>query len=678
MSSHNLRWISLIASPLVILTLLLGCSRSTPTIISSPHVTTTTRPTLTLPSYTSTPDSTTTQTPTPEHRTLTICLGAEPVSLFIHNSNSLVAKNILEAIYDGPIDSTDFSYEPVILEKLPSLADGDATLQRVSVKENGFVVNDAGEMVLLRPGQVVRPYGCNLSECAITWQGEALEMAQMSVTFTLKQNIRWSDGKPLIADDSVFGFEIASGCRFQEHPDSACGFLGAGGHQTLINTASYAALDVRTTQWLGLPGFLDQTYMTNFAHPLPRHQMQTYTPEEFLSVEERSPLGWGPYIIEKWQPGEYILLSRNPHYFRASEGLPHFDQLKIRFFISDENETLSALQNGECDLIDSEKSSKSITLEHLIEFGNSGKISALTSIGNLWEHLDFNIQPAESIINSGAFAGWDMDGDGQGPFGDVRLRQAVAMCLDRQAVADSLFFGKSPVPDTYLPPTHPLINPLAIQWSYDPVSAASLLEEIGWLDNDNDPSTPRISIGVTGISDGTPLIMNYETSETELRQQVFLMLAQGLAACGIQVNLHTYPSMEFFSTDPLSRVYGRLYDMAEFAFLTGVNPPCNLFLSNNIPSAENNWSGQNSSGFIDPAYDAACMQQIQLLPGEAAYTQAVLDAQRIFAEQLPVIPLFLRLKTAAARPDMCGYSVDPSSTSDFWNIESFNYGESCK
>jgi peptide/nickel transport system substrate-binding protein len=526
----------------------------------------------------------------------------------------LAANNVLEAIYDGPIDSNGFSYQPVILEKLPSLADGDASIQPMAVKENDFVVNDAGEVVLLRPGQVIRPYGCNLSDCAITWQGGALEMAQMTASFTLKQNIRWSDGDPLSADDSVFGFEKASSCRFPDDPNVTCGTLGAGGSKTAESTASYTAIDDRTTLWVGLPGFLDQTYMTNFAHPLPRHELQTYTPNTFLDVEAYSPMGWGPFMIDEWKYGEYIHLSKNPYYYRASEGLPYFDQLIIRFFGRDEAATLSALENGECDLVDWEQASKNITLEHLVEYANNGKLLALITTGITWEHLDFNIQPIESIINSGAFAGWDLDGDGQGPFGDVRLRQAIAMCLDRQKVVDTLFFEKSPVPDTYLPPNHPLFNAESTHWQYDPAASAALLDDIGWLDTDNDPVTPRLASGVTGVPDGTPLVMSYETTTAEIRQQVFQILSQSLAGCGFQVNLHTYSAVDFFNADPTGRVYGRLYDLAEFAWLTSVTPPCDLFLSSKIPTDDNQWSGQNSPGFNDPAYDLACSQQLQSLP----------------------------------------------------------------
>ncbi len=205
-----------------------------------------------------------------------------------------------------------------------------------------------------------------------------------------------------------------------------------------------------------------------------------------------------------------------------------------------------------------------------------------------------------------------------------------------------------------------------------------MLDDIGWLDPDNDPSTPRLASGVTGVPDGTPLVMNYETTTAEIRRQVFQVFSQSLAGCGIQVNLLTYPAADFFNADPTGRVSGRLYDLAEFAWLTGVTPPCNLFLSNQAPTVENNWADQNNSGFNDPAYDSACNQQLQSLPGDAAFTQGVQEAQRIFAGQLPVIPLFLQIKYAAARPDMCGYWLDPTSQSDTFNIESIDYGTGCR
>ena len=87
------------------------------------------------------------------------------------------------------------------------------------------------------------------------------------------------------------------------------------------------------------------------------------------------------------------------------------------------------------------------------------------------------------------------------------------------------------------------------------------------------------------------------------------------------------------------------------------------------------WGGQNDPGFADAAYDAACNEALGSLPGQPAYEAAHKEVQAIFAEQLPVAPLYLRLKLAVTRPDMCGFIMDPTANSEFWNIEMFDYGD---
>jgi peptide/nickel transport system substrate-binding protein len=104
-----------------------------------------------------------------------------------------------------------------------------------------------------------------------------------------------------------------------------------------------------------------------------------------------------------------------------------------------------------------------------------------------------------------------------------------------------------------------------------------------------------------------------------------------------------------------------------------VRPPCDLYLSSQIPGEENNWTGQNNPGFSDAEYDAACQAALHSLPGTPVYEKLHKQAQSIFAEQLPVVPLYPRLKLAATRPDMHGFIMDPTADSEFWNIEAFDY-----
>ena len=71
-------------------------------------------------------------TPTPVVRSLTICLGEEPTTLYPYGSLNAAARSVLSAIYDGPMDIVDYAYEPILLEKIPTLEDGDAQVSPVT------------------------------------------------------------------------------------------------------------------------------------------------------------------------------------------------------------------------------------------------------------------------------------------------------------------------------------------------------------------------------------------------------------------------------------------------------------------------------------------------------------------------------------------------------------------
>ena len=113
-------------------------------------------------------------------------------------------------------------------------------------------------------------------------------------------------------------------------------------------------------------------------------------------------------------------------------------------------------------------------------------------------------------------------------FGDKRTRQAIALCLDRQKVVDTVLFGLSQVPDTYLPSDHPLHNANVQTYEYNPASGNKILNDVGWIDKDNNPSTPRVAQSVTNVPIDTPLILNYYTSSATQRHQVAEILTQSL------------------------------------------------------------------------------------------------------------------------------------------------------
>jgi peptide/nickel transport system substrate-binding protein len=149
------------------------------------------------PSATTTPELTATATKTPP-RTLTVCLGAEPDSLFPLNNNSSAARSVLAAIYDGPIDTNSYSYQPVLLEQIPSLENGDAQLFETSVYVGDEVVDADGTPVTLAPGMRVRPAGCRSENCVVDYDGTSeIKMDQIQATFRLRPGLVWSDADRL-------------------------------------------------------------------------------------------------------------------------------------------------------------------------------------------------------------------------------------------------------------------------------------------------------------------------------------------------------------------------------------------------------------------------------------------------------------------------------------------------
>ncbi len=609
---------------------------------------------------TSTPPPPLAGTPTPVTRSLTVCLGEEPNTLYAYGSLNSSARSVLSAIYDGPMDVVDYSYEPILLEKIPALEDGDAQVGPITVNAGDEVVDSSGNLVLLATGVKVRPGGCRSDECAITYDGSSsIQMDQLVVTFTMLEGLLWSDGEPITAADSIFSFQLASS---DDTPVSK--FL-------VDRTAIYEAADEYTVQWWGKPGFIDPDYYTNFWLPLPQHAWSEFPAADLLQLDVSSqmPVGWGPYIVDEWEAGRQIHLVKNLNYFRAASGLPKFDELTYLIF-EDTNAAITALVDGTCDVLD-----PSVRLDGQVgllqQMEQDGQAQLLTAQTMTMEWLGFGIVPT-SYDN-----GYDARQDRPDIFGDKRTRQAIALCLDRQKVVDTVLFGLSQIPDSYLPSDHPLHNGNIQSYEFNPTAGSQILDDVGWLDHDNDPSTARQSLGVTNVPPGTPLVLNYVTSSATQRHQVADILAQSLAQCGVGVNPVFRTATEFYAQGPTGPLFGRQFDLAAYAIgVNSLEPQCSWFTTPQIPSAANQWVGTNVSGYQNPQFDIACAKASQSLSTDPEYNFHQ-EAQAIFAADLPSIPLYLRLKVAATRPDFCGFTLDPSSSSALADIETFDYGDAC-
>lgn len=587
---------------------------------------------------------------------LIVCMAQEPATLYLYGEAMITKAHVLHGIYDNLAFTKSFGYQPNALVKLPSLEDGDAVINEVEVEEGATVADADGNVVTLEAGARLKDADGDEFE----YEGGAVTLPQMVVEFELQPMV-WEDGTPVTSDDSVYSYEVAA------HPDTPVG------KYAIERTEAYEATGDLNLRWTGIPGWLDSTYFLNAWQPLPRHAWGEYTAAELLEAEasNRTPLSSGPFRVEEWVPGDSITLVRNENYWR--EGYPKLETVTVKF-VSDTNQLLAQLLAGQCD-IGTQEGMDPGQAPFLLEAENEGLLVPYFQTGTAFEHIDFGVNSVEEYAETRP--DW---------FEDARVRQAITMCTDRQGMVDNILYGRSEVIHTYIPKVHPLYPEEGLtEYPYDPEEASALLDEVGFVDNDGDGIREYYASGSLAGSDrswdGTPFeITLLTTAGNDLREQLTQIFQENMQECGIDVELVYQPSDEMFAAGPEGPLFGRKFDLVEFYWITSVQPPCELYHSRFIPGPpettneegepvfEYGWGGQNETGWSLEEFDVTCNQALSSLPGTPEYEEFHKEAQRIFSEQVPVIPLFLRLKVAAARPEVQNFSVDPTQNSELYNI----------
>lgn len=596
----------------LVLILLAACAPETPVLTETPtDLPVTLTPTL-APTVTATPE--------PPVR-LTICTASLPESLFLYDGNLTPEKqNILAMLQDGPFDRAGEETVPVILERMPAVENGGLVLEPVTVQPGQTVVDARGELVVLKPGVVLRPSGCREAGCAVAWDGASgLTMDRMVVTFSLKEGLTWSDGTPLTATDSVFSFNLAS------DPDAP------GLSWAEARTAAYRAPDDRTVIWEGKPGFTTADPARFFWVPLPAH----LTDQEAGWAEmvndpsmARGTPSYGPFMVSEWGQ-EGLLLIRNPYYFRSGEGLPRIDEIYLRPLPEGPQAAWAAFESGECDLLDD-----SFGFEHhpdLIEkVQETAGVALYPGQARTWAQLVFGIQPAsyDEYYNP-------VYGDRPDLFGDARTRQALVQCLDRDALVSAYPAGLLSIWHSFMPPGLSQVGPLPV---YDPVAGAQALDLAGWKDHDLNPETPRQAWEVLNVPPGTLLTLDLYTSQAGLRLESARIIQESLKACGVGVTVVEQPAVALFVSGPEGPLFGRQFDLGLLSWQPLPGPDCGYYASWQIPSASNFWIGTNLAGFSSEAYDSACADAALALPEE--WPERLTQAETTFQESLPAVPLY--------------------------------------
>ncbi len=584
-------------------------------------------------------------TPTPVAKPLTLCVQNEPESLYIYSQAAQGWGHIQELLRDGPYDTREFGLQPVILEALPSLEAGTARFETVRVVPGQPIVTTDDELVFLEAGV---QYWTPALEVAEALDGETIETIQMVVDYRLLPNITWSDGTPLTAADSVLGYQILA--------EETAPYLD----RFVINrTIDYREIDSQTTQWRGAAGYFNRQYQRGFHEPLPSHLYGELSAEDLRNDEavNLAPIGWGAFQISEWQPGRYIEFTPNPHYYRKGEGLPYLTEIKVEF-VSDPLQAAQRVISGTCDVsVRDAWNAWETEMETIVAAADANALQLQYVTGPLYEAIDFGALPGLYYRSA---AGRDV-------FTDPELRQAIAHCIDRDALIDAVQWGQGEVANVFVPSSHPdYVDTALTTYAYDPERGNRLLDELGW---------DGINSNGVRFRNGNLLSLRYnvnlpESYTGQLRETVANLIVEDLADCGIFTEISTHTAIRMYSDWPDSILFGRQYDLGHYGWLLPGAPRCSLYTTQEIATTDYP-AGSNASGYSNPLFDEACFE-IDVAVTDAERNNAMARLQRQFSQDLPSLPLFFRQRIAIASPDLLNYALDATHPSPVWSVENWD------
>jgi peptide/nickel transport system substrate-binding protein len=425
--------------------------------------------------------------------------------------------------------------------------------------------------------------------------------AGVAVTFTLVANARWGDGVPVTSDDIIFSYELG------KNP-----LVPVADAKVYSRIVKIEARDARTfTITLDRLTFDYVAALQSF-YILPAHLERAAVADpaqyRFHTLYDTDPtnpgLYDGPYRIVEVVPGSHIVLERNPYWY----GQPPYFRRVIIWTVENTAALEANLLAGGLDMVAGELG---FSLDEGLAFEkrHGDAFQILYKPGLSYEHIDVNF--ADPTL------------------ADLRVRQALLYGIDRKAITDEIFAARDPVANSFVPPLDPAYSGDVPSYGYDPAKSRTLLDEAGWR------------TGADGIrrKDGATLALTLATtSGNRTREMIEQVLQAQWRQIGIDIRLKNQPARVLIG-DTTS--HGK-FQLAMFAWIGAPEEvPRSELASNEIPSAQNNWSGENFGGFRNPEADHL-LDAIEAELDSNKRLDLWRQLQVLYAEQLPALPLYFR------------------------------------
>jgi peptide/nickel transport system substrate-binding protein len=415
----------------------------------------------------------------------------------------------------------------------------------------------------------------------------------LELTFKLRRDVKWHDGRPFTADDVLFTYQTMINPKtpapFKE------GFLLVKDVQTpdpytvrVVHDKPYA----RALETWG-------TYM------LPKHALQSFAAAGTLreSPQNSHPVGTGPYRFQEWKPGEKVVLVANPEYF---EGRPYLSRIVYRVIPSQATIFLELKAQG----VDY-GSLTGIQYARQTEYPAFRKAyHKFRYPGSGYTFVGFNLKDPR--------------------FADLRVRQAFAHAINKQELIDGVRLGLAREATGPIRPGTWAYTDDVKRFAFDPEKAKALLAEAGWKDRDGD--------GVIEDRDGKPFTLTIRTNQgNDERKKIAEITQQRLKEIGIQVDIQLIEWAAFIK----EFVKPRRFEVVVLGLGSGTDPDQFVVWH----SSQRGPDQMNRTGYANAEVDrllelgrSSCVQ--------AERVQYYHRIQQILAEDLPMIFLY----TADAMP----------------------------
>ncbi len=449
----------------------------------------------------------------------------------------------------------------------------------------------------------------------------------MRTTWRLRKGFKWDDGTPVTAEDFIFAHRVimTKGMPvITREVDRRIEKMEAPDPYTLV--VIWKVRFARASD--------------NVHFPLPRHVLAPLLKQGPMKYREgffnTKPVGNGPYRLTAWEPGDHLILERNPHF----PGKPGRFRRIIYKVIPNTGALEVNLASGGVHAISPIGFSFDQALD--LERRRGGKLRTFFTPGMIWEHIDFN---HDSPLLK-----------------DKRVRQALLYATNREGIVKALFGGKQKVAHSWLPPQHYGYDPSVKRYPYDLERARRLLDEAGWKPGPN---------GIRRNPEGLEMrLVLMTTAGDRVREKIQQVIRDDWRKVGVEVTLRNQPAKVYFGETVRYRKFPHL---AMYAWL--LNPSSDgetFWTKDNIPSEKNNWQGQNNAGFVHEEI-TRIDHLIPVTIDKAERIRLFRREQEIWTEELPALPLYFRMDVSATRPNFRGWKPTGTDTPVTWNAESWHF-----